>query len=58
MGSIHVFDLTANLAESIDGLNFQGGDNVFPVHITLNPNRRIGFVDGPDPTTAIQSFSY
>ena len=58
MGSIHVFDLTANLAESIDGLNFQGGDNDFPVHITLNPNRRIGFVDSPDLTTAIQSFSY
>jgi hypothetical protein len=56
--SIHVFDLTGNLVESIDGLNFQGGDNVFPVHITLNPNRRIGFVNGPDLTTAIQSFSY
>jgi hypothetical protein len=47
-----------NLVESINGLNFQGGDNVFPVHITLNPNRRIGFVNGPDLTTAIQSFSY
>ena len=56
--SIHVFDLTGNLVESIDGLNFQGGDNVFPIHITLNPNRRIGFVNGPDLTTAIQSFSY
>jgi hypothetical protein len=56
--SIHVFDLAGNLVESIDGLNFQGGDNVFPVHITLNPNRRIGFVNGPDLTTAIQSFSY
>ena len=56
--SIHVFDLTGNLVESIDGLNFQGGDNVFPVHITLNPNRRIGFVNGPDLTTAIQSFNY
>ena len=56
--SVHVFDLTANLVESIDGLNFQGGDNVFPVHITLNPNRRIGFVNGPEITTAIQSFSY
>ncbi|HEU0209139.1 MAG TPA: hypothetical protein VFQ78_09175 [Candidatus Udaeobacter sp.] len=56
--SIHVFDLAGNLVESIDGLNFQGGDNVFPVHITLNPNRRIGFVNGPDLTTAIQMFSY
>jgi hypothetical protein len=56
--SIQVYDLTGNLVESIDGLNFQGGDNVVPVHITLNPNRRIGFVNGPDLTTAIQSFSY
>ena len=56
--SIHVYDLVGNLVESIDGLNFQGGDNVFPVHITLNSTRRIGFVNGPDLTTAIQSFSY
>src|SRR5436190_10521120 len=56
--SIHVYDLMGNLVESIDGLNFQGGDNVFPVHITLNPSHRIGFVNGPDLTTAIQSFSY
>ena len=56
--SIHVYDLTGNLVESIDGLLFQGGDNVFPVHITLNPSHRVGFVNGPDLTTAIQSFSY
>ena len=56
--STQVYDIEGNLVESIDGLNFQGGDNVFPVHITLNPNRRIGFVNGPDLTTAIQSFSY
>lgn len=56
--SIHVYDLAGNLVESIDGLLFQGGDNVFPVHITLNPSHRIGFVNGPDLTTAIQSFSY
>jgi WD40 repeat protein len=56
--SVQVYDLTGNLVESIDGLNFQGGDNVFPVHISLNPNRRIGFVNGPELTTAIQSFSY
>ena len=56
--SVHVFDLTGNLVESIDGLNFQGGDNVFPVHITLNPSTRTGFVNGPDLTTAIQSFNY
>jgi hypothetical protein len=56
--SIHVFDLAGNLLESIDGLSFQGGDNVFPIHIALNPHRRVGFVNGPDLTTAIQSFNY
>ena len=56
--SIQVYDLVGNLVESIDGLMFQGGDNVSPVHITLNPSRRMGFVNGPDLTTAIQSFSY
>jgi hypothetical protein len=56
--SILVYDLVGNLVESIDGLNFQGGFNVFPIHITLNPSRRMGFVNGPDLTTAIQSFSY
>jgi hypothetical protein len=55
---IQVYDLAGNLVESIDGLNFQGGFNVFPIHITLNPSRRTGFVNGPDLTTAIQSFSY
>ncbi|HEY1583216.1 MAG TPA: hypothetical protein VGF73_08970 [Chthoniobacterales bacterium] len=56
--SVQVYDLDGNLVESINGLLFQGGDNVFPVHITLNPSRRIGFVDGPDLTTEIQSFNY
>jgi hypothetical protein len=56
--SIQVYDLAGNLVESIDGLLFQGGDNVFPVHITLNPSHRMGFVNGPDLTTAIQSFNY
>lgn len=56
--SIQVYDLAGNLVESIDGLNFQGGDNVFPVHIALHPARRVGFVNGPDLTTALQSFNY
>jgi hypothetical protein len=56
--SILVYDLVGNLVESIDGLNFQGGFNVFPIHITLNPSRRMGFVNGPDLTTEIQSFNY
>jgi len=30
-----------------------------PAHIALNPRKRIGFVDGPDPgVTQIQSFTY
>jgi hypothetical protein len=56
--SIQVYDVSGNLVESVNGLNFQGGDNVFPIHIALNPSRRIGFVNGPDLTTAIQSFNY
>ncbi|HEY2714018.1 MAG TPA: hypothetical protein VGI60_16000 [Chthoniobacterales bacterium] len=56
--SIQVYDLAGNLVESVNSLNFQGGDNVFPIHIALNPRRRIGFVNGPDLTTAIQSFTY
>ena len=55
---IQVYDTGGNLVESIDGLNFQGGDNVFPIHLTLTPSRRSGFVNGPDLTTAIQSFTY
>ena len=56
--SIQVYDLAGNLVESIDGLMFQGGDNVFPVKITLNRGRRMGYVNGPDLTTAIQAFAY
>jgi hypothetical protein len=56
--AIQIYDLTGTLVETIDGLEFQGGDNVFPVHITLNPGRRIGYVNGPELTTAIQKFNY
>lgn len=56
--SIHVYDIAGNLLESINGFHFQGGFNVFPVHTTLNPSQRSGFVNGPDLTTAIQSFNY
>ncbi len=56
--SIQVYDIAGNFVESIDGFHFQGGFDVFPVHITLNPVQRTGFVNGPDLTTAIQSFSY
>ncbi len=56
--SIQVYDTAGNLVETIDGLNFQGGFNVFPTHISINPSRRIGFVNGPDLTMSLQSFSY
>jgi hypothetical protein len=57
--SIHVYDVSGNLIESINGLNFSNAFNVIPAHIALNPGKRIGFVDGPDIATGqIQSFTY
>ena len=57
--SIHVYDVSGNLVESINDLSFSNAFNVVPAHIALNPGKRIGFVDGPDPgVTQIQSFSY
>ncbi len=57
--SIHVYDVSGNLIESINGLNFSNAFNVVPAHIALNPGRRIGFVDGPDIAAGqIQSFAY
>ncbi len=57
--SIHVYDVSGNLIESINGLNFSNAFNVVPAHIALNPGRRIGFVDGPDIAAGqIQSFTY
>jgi hypothetical protein len=57
--SIHVYDVAGNLVESINGLNFSNAGNVVPAHIALNPAKRLGFVDGPDPgVTQIQSFTY
>jgi hypothetical protein len=56
--SIQVSDTAGTLIESIDGLNFQGGFNVFPIHIALHPADRTGYVNGPDLTRRLQSFSY
>lgn len=57
--SIHVYDVSGNLVESINGLNFSNAFNVVPAHIALNPGKRIGFVDGPDIAAGqIQSFAY
>ena len=57
--SIHVYDVSGNLIQSINGLNFSNAFNVVPAHIALNPGKRIGFVDGPDIAAGqIQSFAY
>jgi hypothetical protein len=57
--SIQVYDTKGNFVESVDGLSFNGTGNVIPVHIAINPNKRTGFVDGPNTDDKeIQSFSY
>ena len=57
--SIHVYDVSGNLIESINGLSFSNAFNVIPAHIALNPGKRTGFVDGPDIAAGqIQSFTY
>jgi hypothetical protein len=57
--SIVVYDTEGNFEESLDGFDFTGTGNVFPVHIAINPNTRSGFVDGPDEQDHnIQSFTY
>jgi hypothetical protein len=57
--SVHVYDVSGNLIESINGLNFSNAFNVVPAHIALNPASRLAFVDGPDEgVSQIQSFTY
>ena len=57
--SIYVYDTNGNLKETLNGFNFSNTFNVIPVHIALNPSKRSGFVDGPDPgVTEIQSLKY
>jgi len=57
--SIHVYDVSGNLIESLNGFSFSNAANVIPAHIALKPSQRSGFVDGPDPgVTEIQSFTY
>lgn len=57
--SIHVYDESGNLLESLNGFDFSNAFKVIPTHIALQPSRRRGFVDGPDPdVTEIQSFTY
>lgn len=58
--SIHIYDISGSFVKSINGLEFSDSRfNVIPPHIALNPRKRIGFVDGPDPGfTQIQQFRY
>ena len=47
------------MIESLNGFNFSNAFNVVPAHIAINPNRRTGFIDGPDEgVTQLQGFSY
>jgi len=57
--TIYIYDPQGNLKQTLNGLNFSNTFNVIPMHIALNPSKRNGFVDGPDPgVTEIQSFTY
>jgi hypothetical protein len=57
--TIYVYDTKGNLKETLNGFNFNNTFNIIPMHIALNPSKRSGFVDGPDPgVTDIQSFTY
>ncbi len=57
--TIYVYDTAGNLQETLNGFSFSNTFNVIAAHIALNPNNRIGYVDGPDAgVTEIQSFIY
>jgi hypothetical protein len=57
--TIYIYDIHGNLVKTLNGFKFSNTFNVIPMHIALNPTRRIGFVDGPDQgVTEIQSFIY
>ena len=57
--TIYVYDAQGNLQKTLNGFKFSNTGNVIPMHIALNPSRRTGFVDGPDPgVTTIQGFFY
>lgn len=57
--TIYVYDINGILQKTLNGFQFSNSFNVVAMHIALNPNRRVGFVDGPDQgVTEIQSFNY
>ncbi|MBV9718701.1 MAG: hypothetical protein JOZ77_05250 [Candidatus Eremiobacteraeota bacterium] len=56
--SVQVYDESGSFVESINGLNFtSAGFYVTPVRIAINPNNRIGWVNGPS-ADQLQEFSY
>jgi hypothetical protein len=57
--TIYVYDTQGVLKQTLNGFQFSNSSNVVPMHIALNPSKRMGYVDGPDPrVTAIQQFVY
>ena len=58
--TIHVYDLSDSYVKALNGFNFVDSRfNIEPVHIALNPSRRLGYVDGPDAGfTQLQQFRY
>ena len=57
--SIHVYDISGNLIESLNGFDFSNAFNVIPAHIAIKPSARTGFIDGPDAgVTQLQGFNY
>ncbi len=56
--SIQVYQENGSLLESINGFNFtNAGFLVIPIRIAINPNARIGWVNGPG-SNQLQEFSY
>ena len=55
---IQVYDILGQYVETVYGLVFQDGFNVFPTHIALNPSRRLGFINGPNLNDSLQAFTY
>lgn len=56
--SIQVYQENGTLLESINGFGFTAaGDYVIPVRIAIDPNKRTGWVNGPQ-ANQLQEFSY
>ncbi len=54
--SIQVYNESGTLEESINGFSF-AASTVIPVHISINPTSRTGWVNGPE-VDQLQEFSY